>query len=212
MPAPAVPQQLEASRLVAILRHTPEAAALKTVEALLKGGVCCIEVTFNTRGVIDMLRAIGSRFGDEVLLGAGTVLDFEAAEQALEAGARFIVSPHTDVELVRTMAQRGVPSIPGAFSPSEVLNAWRAGASVIKIFPAGSVGASYVKDLLGPFNGFKLLPTGGIDLENAAGFMHAGAWGLGIGSSLVDTRLIEVGQFEEITRRAAAFSRIVHSQ
>jgi 2-dehydro-3-deoxyphosphogluconate aldolase/(4S)-4-hydroxy-2-oxoglutarate aldolase len=203
---PAVPDQLERSRVVAIMRHTDPAAALRTVEALVAGGVCAIEVTFNSRGVLDMLESIHREFGDGVLLGAGTVLDLDSANQALVSGARFIVSPHTDPDLVSTLAERNVPCLPGAFTATEVLTAWRSGAAVVKLFPAGSAGVSYLKDLRGPLNDIPLLPTGGVTLDNAATFMAAGAWGLGIGSALVDTRLVDAGDFAEITRRAHGFA------
>jgi 2-dehydro-3-deoxyphosphogluconate aldolase/(4S)-4-hydroxy-2-oxoglutarate aldolase len=206
---PESPQQLEASRLVAIMRHTEPSAAIRTVEALLDGGVCVIEVTFNSRGVLDMLREVGAAFGPRVLLGAGTVLDTDAAQQALQAGATFIVSPHTDPQLVGWLAERGVPTIPGALTATEVLSAWQAGASVVKLFPAGSVGVGYLKDLRGPLNEVPLLPTGGVSVDNAAEFVRAGAWGLGVGGALVDARLVAAGQFEEITRRARAFSEAV---
>jgi 2-dehydro-3-deoxyphosphogluconate aldolase/(4S)-4-hydroxy-2-oxoglutarate aldolase len=206
---PAIPAPLAQSRLVAIMRHTEPSAAIHTVEALLEGGVCAVEVTFNSRGVLDMLRSIGAHFGERVLLGAGTVLDLAAAEQALEAGARFIVSPHTDVGLVRTLAGRGVPTIPGALTATEVVSAWQAGASMVKLFPAGSVGIGYLKDLRGPLNDIPLLPTGGVTLQNAAEFMRAGAWGLGVGSALVDTHLVASGDFAELTRRARGFAQAV---
>ncbi|MBV9172587.1 MAG: bifunctional 4-hydroxy-2-oxoglutarate aldolase/2-dehydro-3-deoxy-phosphogluconate aldolase [Chloroflexi bacterium] len=207
MKRPSVPDQLEQSRVVAIMRHTDPSAAVKTVEALLKGGVCAIEVTFNSRGVLEMIRDIDARFGNGVLLGAGTVLSRDAAEQALQAGAKFIVSPHTDAQLVCAMADRGVPCIPGALTATEIVTAWNAGASVVKLFPAASVGIGYLKDMRGPLNDIPLLPTGGISLDNAAEFMRAGAWGLGIGSSLVDSKLIAAGDFAEITRRARGFSQ-----
>jgi len=203
-----VPAALEQSRVVAILRRTEAALAVETAEALLRGGISVIEVTLNTPGALDMLRAMRDSVGDRAVLGAGTVLDIAAADEALAAGAAFIVSPHTDTELVREMAARGVVCIPGALTPSEVLSAWRAGASVVKLFPAGPVGAGYLKDLRGPLADIPLLPTGGVTLDNAATFIAAGAWGLGLGSALVAPDLVASGRFDELTRRAAAFARI----
>jgi 2-dehydro-3-deoxyphosphogluconate aldolase/(4S)-4-hydroxy-2-oxoglutarate aldolase len=203
---PPVPEALERSRLIAILRHTRPDLVVRTVDALLDGGVCAIEVTFNSRGVLEMLAAINEHFGERVLLGAGTVLDQVSADQALEAGARFIVSPHTDVGLVKHLAQQGVPTIPGAFTASEVLAAWRAGASIVKVFPAGSVGPAYIKDLRGPLGDIPLLPTGGVTEDNAAAFMRAGAWGLAVGSALVDPRLVDDGDWDELGRRTRAFA------
>jgi 2-dehydro-3-deoxyphosphogluconate aldolase/(4S)-4-hydroxy-2-oxoglutarate aldolase len=202
---PPVPDALERSRLIAILRHTRPDRAVRAVQTLVECGVCAIEVTFNSRGVLDMLAAINAHFGEHVLLGAGTVLDIESAEHALRAGARFIVSPNTDVSLVEWLAQRAVPTIPGAFTASEVLTAWRAGASIVKVFPAGSVGPAYIKDLRGPLGDIPLLPTGGVTEGNAAEFMRAGAWGLAVGSALVDPRLVDSEDWTELGRRARAF-------
>jgi 2-dehydro-3-deoxyphosphogluconate aldolase / (4S)-4-hydroxy-2-oxoglutarate aldolase len=204
----AVPAALAETRVVAILRHTQPELAVPTVDALLAGGVRAIEVTFNSAGVLDMLRAIQREFGDRVLLGAGTVLDLESAEAALELGARYIVSPHVDAELVSALAGRGVPCIPGALSPTEVLTAWRAGASVVKVFPAGSVGAGFIKDLRGPLGHIPLLPTGGVTLDNAGSFIAAGAWGLGMGSALVDAQLVSQRRFGELEARARQFAQI----
>ena len=205
MARPAVPAALEETRIVAILRRTEAARALDTARAILAGGVRAIEVTCDSPGVMEMIRAISETFGGEMLVGAGTVLDVETAEAALAAGATYIVSPHTDPSLITAMAQRGVPCVPGAFTPSEALIAWRAGASLVKLFPAGGVGPSYLKDLRGPLRQIPFLPTGGITLDNAGAFIAAGAWGLGIGSALVDQPLIDAGRFDELTRRAAGF-------
>src|SRR5712691_488458 len=120
-----IPAALEESRVVAILRRTEARLAVETAEALLRGGIAVIEVTLNTSGALEMLRAMRDAVGDRAVLGAGTVLDIAAADAALQAGAQFIVSPHTDTELVREMSTRGVACIPGAFSPTEVLSAWR---------------------------------------------------------------------------------------
>ena len=170
---------------MAILRRTEASAAVGMAEALLAGGVDTLEVTCDSPGVLSMIHAIASALGDRVLLGAGTVLDAPTAQSALDAGARFLVSPHTDADLVRSFTSRGTPWIPGAFTATEVLTAWRAGASLVKLFPAGSVGPAYIKDLRGPLREVPLLPTGGVTIDNAGSFLDAGAWGLGMGSALV---------------------------
>ena len=206
MSRPLVPTLLAETRLIAILRHTPPQRALRTVEALAKAGVCAIEVTFNSRGVLEMLAAIRDAFGDRVLLGAGTVLDLASADQAIDAGASFVVSPHLDPALVSCLAERDVPVIPGAFTSTEVLSAWRAGASIVKVFPVGSVGPAYIKDLRGPLADIPLLPTGGVTEDNAADFMRAGAWGLAVGSALVDPRLVDAEGWDELERRAGVFA------
>ncbi len=202
---PSIPDLLTDTRIVAILRRTDAAQAVATAEAIYAGGVRAIEVTCDSDGVFEMIRAIGDAFGDRMLVGAGTVLDLATADRALAAGARYVVSPHTDPALIGAMAQRGIPCVPGAFTASEVLTAWRAGAVLVKLFPAGPVGPGYIKDLRGPLRQIPLLPTGGVTLDNAGDFIAAGAWGLGIGSALVDGPLVAAGRFDELTRRAAGF-------
>jgi 2-dehydro-3-deoxyphosphogluconate aldolase / (4S)-4-hydroxy-2-oxoglutarate aldolase len=206
---PEIPARLQASRIVAILRRTDSSAAVATAEALLAGGIDTLEVTCDSPGVLDMIRAIDAALGERVLIGAGTVLEASTARAALDAGARFLVSPHLDIDLVRGFAEQGIPWIPGAFSATEVLGAWRAGAIVIKVFPAGSVGPGYIRDLLGPFKSMPLLPTGGVTLDNARSFLEAGAWGLGMGSALVDRELIAAARFDELEDRARRLTRIV---
>lgn len=206
---PLLPSVLEASRIVAILRRTDAHAAVATAEALADGGIPTLEVTCDSPGAMDMMRAISSALGERVLLGAGTVLDDATVQQAVAAGARFLVSPHVDPDLVRSFAEAGVPWIPGAFTPTEVLAAWRAGAVLVKLFPAGSVGPGYVKDVLGPLRHIPLLPTGGVTLDNAASFLQAGAWGLGMGSALVAPELVSTGRFDELERRARRLTGIV---
>jgi len=202
---PEIPSRLQTSRVVAILRRTESSAAVGMASALLAGGIDTLEVTCDSPGVLDMIRAISAALDDRVLLGAGTVLDAQTAQAALDAGAKFLVSPHTDLDLVTEFTSRGVPWIPGAFTATEVLTAWRAGASVVKLFPAGSVGPAYVKDLRGPLREVPLLPTGGVTLQNARGFLDAGAWGLGMGSALVDPRLT----LDQLEARARELHEIV---
>jgi 2-dehydro-3-deoxyphosphogluconate aldolase/(4S)-4-hydroxy-2-oxoglutarate aldolase len=204
-----IPAELEAARVVAILRRTDASSAVETARALVAGGVRCLEVTFDSPGVLDMLAAIGAALGDQVLLGAGTVLDRAAADAALAAGARFLVSPHFDVDLVRPLAERGVVWLPGALTPTEILAAWRAGAAAVKVFPAGGLGPGYLKDVLAPLRGIRLVPTGGVDADNAAAFIRAGAWGLGVGSALVDQQLVAERRFDELTARAQRLTSAV---
>ncbi len=202
---PAIPAALEETRVVAILRRTDATRAIETARAILAGGVRAIEVTCDSAGVLEMIGAISKEFGDQMLVGAGTVLDIETAEAALAAGATYIVSPHTNPALIGAMAARGVPCVPGAFTATEALTAWQAGATLVKLFPVGPTGPGYLKDLLGPLRQIPFLPTGGVTLDNAASFIAAGAWGLGIGSALVDGPLVAAGRFDELTRRAAGF-------
>jgi 2-dehydro-3-deoxyphosphogluconate aldolase/(4S)-4-hydroxy-2-oxoglutarate aldolase len=206
---PRIPERLEQSRIVAIMRRIDEHAAVATAEALVRGGIPTLEVTCDSPGALDMIRVISRELGERAFVGAGTVLDEATAREAMHAGARFLVSPHLDADLVRSFAERDVAWIPGAFTPTEILNAWRAGAVLIKVFPAGPVGPGYIKDVLGPLRDVPLLPTGGVSLDNAADFLRAGAWGLGMGSALVDNRLVLAGDFDEIEDRARRLSRLV---
>jgi 2-dehydro-3-deoxyphosphogluconate aldolase/(4S)-4-hydroxy-2-oxoglutarate aldolase len=204
-----IPALLENSRVVAIMRRTDSSAAVETARALVAGGVRCLEVTFDSPGVLEMIGAINAELSDQVLLGAGTVLDRQAAEAALAAGARFLVSPHCDIDLVRPLAERGVVWLPGAMTPTEILAGWRAGAAAVKVFPAGGLGPAYLKDVLAPLRGIRLMPTGGVNAENAGAFMRAGAFGLGVGSALVDPKLVAERRFAELTDRAARLTQAV---
>lgn len=205
---PPVPALLEETRVIAILRHTEPALAVATVEALVAGGVRAVEVTLNSEGAFEMLRSIGSALGDRILLGAGTVMNLADAEAAIAAGARFIVSPDSDTALIEAMARQGIPCVPGAFTASEVVRAWRAGASLVKIFPAGAIGPALVRDLRGPLGHVRMVPTGGVTLDNARAFFDAGAWGLAVGGALVDATAVAERRFDELTRRASALVSI----
>jgi 2-dehydro-3-deoxyphosphogluconate aldolase/(4S)-4-hydroxy-2-oxoglutarate aldolase len=174
--------------VVAIGRYVAQSKVRATVEALAAGGVRALELTLN-EPEDDALRAIeaAARVGPElgVEIGAGTVLSIEAAGRALNAGATFLVMPHLDVELVRWAAERAIPALPGCATPTEVLSAWRAGAAAVKVFPASSLGPSFVRECRGPFPGLPLLPTGGVNLDNTPAFIAAGAIGVGLGGWLL---------------------------
>jgi len=203
--------RLVESGVIAIMRHTEAALAKRTVKALLAGGVTAIEVTMNTAGALEMIRGLAGEFGEAILLGAGTVLNTAAAEQALAAGARFVVAPTTDLKVIALCNGRQVPVIPGAFTPTEILLAWESGADLVKLFPAGPVGPRYIRDLRGPFPDIPLVPTGGVSLENAADFIRAGATALGIGTALVDRHLVAAQRFADLTERARAFVAAVRA-
>ncbi|HEY3080818.1 MAG TPA: bifunctional 4-hydroxy-2-oxoglutarate aldolase/2-dehydro-3-deoxy-phosphogluconate aldolase [Chloroflexota bacterium] len=204
MPDPIVQRVFDAG-IVAILRRTEAALAVETAEALLAGGVSVVEVTLNTPDAEEMLRTLSERVGDRMLIGAGTVLTALDARRALGAGARFIVSPHTDADVIAAARRAAAPVIPGAFTPTEIVRAWQLGASIIKVFPVGSVGPRYLRDVLAPLTDIPLLPTGGVTLDNAAEFIRAGARGLGLGADLVPPRAVADRDFGRITERARAF-------
>jgi 2-dehydro-3-deoxyphosphogluconate aldolase/(4S)-4-hydroxy-2-oxoglutarate aldolase len=191
--------------IVAIMRRTEASLAVETAEALLEGGVSVVEVTLNTTGALDMLEQLASRIGDRMVIGAGTVMSADEVRRALGAGAQFVVSPHTDQAVIEAARAADAPALPGAFTPTEIVRAWQLGASVVKVFPVGSVGPRYLRDVLAPLTDIPLLPTGGVTLENATDFIRAGARGLGLGSDLVSPKAIASRDFGALTARARAF-------
>ncbi len=185
---PAIPALVRSSRVIAIGRNIAAADAPRIGEALVAGGVHVMELTLNDPEA-DALAAIAAlaRVADDLdaLVGAGTVLSIEAAQRAIDAGARFIVSPHTDHEQIAWCAEQGVPCFPGALSPTEIEAAWSAGASAVKLFPAAAVGPGYLKQIAGPFPDIPLVPTGGVSAENAGDWIAAGGVAVGMGSWLI---------------------------
>jgi 2-dehydro-3-deoxyphosphogluconate aldolase/(4S)-4-hydroxy-2-oxoglutarate aldolase len=171
-------------KIVAILRGCEPERVPDIAEALAKGGVRLLEITLNSRDAFKVIRQIASTMGDRMLVGAGTVTTPGEAEIAIDAGARFILSPAFDPDTIRVTKELGAVSIPGAFTATEILAAWRNGADIVKVFPA-SVGASYFRDLRGPLPQIRLMPTGGVNLHNIREFRAAGAVAYGIGSALV---------------------------
>jgi 2-dehydro-3-deoxyphosphogluconate aldolase/(4S)-4-hydroxy-2-oxoglutarate aldolase len=211
-PAPtkdALLERMKAAGVVAIMRHTEASLAIEAADALLRGGVEVVEVTLNTAGATTMIRDLVAHFGDRMVIGAGTVLSPNGVNQALAAGARFVVAPNTDAKVIALCNQRGIPVLPGAFTPSEVVSAWQLGADLVKVFPVSSVGPRYLRDLRGPLPHIPLVPTGGVTAENAADFIRSGAAALGAGSDLVDKAVVDRRDFAELERRARAFSDAV---
>jgi 2-dehydro-3-deoxyphosphogluconate aldolase/(4S)-4-hydroxy-2-oxoglutarate aldolase len=177
-------EQILRYKIVAILRGCEPLRVPIIVGALAESGVRLLEITLNSPGAIDLIRCVSETMGDRLLVGAGTVLTPAEAEMAIDAGARFILSPSLDIETIQVTKEMGAVSIPGAFTATEVLAAWRNGGDIVKVFPA-SVGASYIKDLRGPLPQIRLMPTGGVNLQNIREFRAAGAVAYGIGSALV---------------------------
>ncbi len=182
---PGVPAAIRTTRLVAIGRNLDPSSLSAVAEALVEGGVRAFELTLNTDAALDGIAALSKSWKpDQLLVGAGTVLDEDHARRAVEAGATFLVTPHLDPSLVRWAADRGIPCMPGAFSPTEVLTAWRAGAAAVKVFPASVLGPAYVREMRGPLPAIPLVPTGGVTIDNARAFIAAGALAVGMGSWL----------------------------
>lgn len=186
-PRPAIPAGIIAAGVVAIARRPAADALDATVDALIEGGIGAFELTLNEpeAAALDALGvAVRRAEGSTLAVGAGTVLTIEAAQRALDAGATFLVSPHIDIDLVAWAAAHGIPILPGAATPTEVLAAWRAGAAAVKAFPASTLGPNFIRELRGPFPDIPILPTGGVTAANAGEFVEAGAIAVGIGSWL----------------------------
>lgn len=197
---------IERVGLIPVLRAKSSAQAHAVVEAMLAGGVTVVEVTMTVPGAVDLLRELKTRYGDKVLLGSGTVTTAAQAQATIAAGAEFVVSPSMHPEVIAATKAAGKVSIPGALTPTEAITAWNAGADYVKIFPCSALGgATYLKSLLAPFPHFRLIPTGGVTLKSAEGFLKAGARALGVGSDLVNLAAIEAGRPETITETARAY-------
>jgi len=195
-------ERIEACRIIAIIRANSANELIEAAAAIHAGGVDVIEVTMTTPNALQVISDVAAAYGDAVLVGAGSVLDAETARAVMLAGAEFIVSPVTKPAVIEICNRYSKVVIPGAFTPTEILAAWEAGADYVKVFPSSGVGAAYIKDVKPPLPHIPLVPTGGINAENAAEFMSAGATALGVGSALVNNKLIEAGAFAGLTERA----------
>ncbi len=195
--------------IVAVVRSESSESLVKVVRALAEGGVTAAEVTFTVPDALDVIRRVRAEIGDQIILGAGTVLDPETARAAILAGAEYIVSPVVNLDVIRLCRRYDRAVMPGAFTPTEVLSAWEAGADIVKVFPAEVGGPGYLKALRGPLPQIRLMPTGGVDLTTALAFLKAGACCLGVGSSLVDPKAIASNDFNRIRDLAAQYAAIV---
>jgi 2-dehydro-3-deoxyphosphogluconate aldolase/(4S)-4-hydroxy-2-oxoglutarate aldolase len=195
--------------VVAVVRAESGEALVKVVEALAEGGVTAAEITFTVPDALDVIRDARKALGDAVVLGAGTVLDPETARAAILAGAEYLVSPTVNLDVIRLARRYDKAMMPGAFTPTEILTAWEAGADVVKVFPADVGGPSYLKAIRGPLPQIRLMPTGGVDLTTAAAFLKAGACCLGVGGTLVEPAAVAAGDFARIRELASKFAAIV---
>jgi 2-dehydro-3-deoxyphosphogluconate aldolase/(4S)-4-hydroxy-2-oxoglutarate aldolase len=195
-------EALLAAKIVAVVRMKDAARLAGTAAALRRGGVTAIEITMTVPGAVDIIREMARAKTPGALIGAGTVLDEGTATEVIAAGADFVVSPITDLDMIRACREAGVVVAPGAFTPTEIVAAWRAGADIVKIFPATSLGPQFVRDLRGPLPQIRLMPTGGVTVENARAFLAAGAACVGIGTALVDAKAVEAGDWDGLAARA----------
>ncbi|WP_019535389.1 bifunctional 4-hydroxy-2-oxoglutarate aldolase/2-dehydro-3-deoxy-phosphogluconate aldolase [Paenibacillus ginsengihumi] len=194
---------LESVRVIAIVRGVEEKHIAGVAQALLDGGVPVMEVTLNTEGALGMIGRLQEAFGDRMFIGAGTVLDAEDARQALDAGASYLVTPNMDEEVIRLAAGRDVPIFPGAMTPTEIVKAWKAGATAVKVFPSASLGIAYMKELLAPLNRIPLMAVGGVTEDNIGEYLRIGCYGVGIGGSLVNLKEIAAGNYDWVRDKAA---------
>lgn len=194
--------------IIPVVRAKSTDDALRIADFIREGGINTIEITMTVPGAINVMQRLTEESGDEVLLGAGTVLDAETARCSILAGAEYIVSPCLNKDLIKMCKRYSKIAIPGAMTPTEILNAWEMGADIVKVFPAAQLGGpAYIKALKAPLPQILLDPTGGVSLDNVAEFMKAGAACVSVGSSLVDKRAVAEGKFEIITQRAKQFVR-----
>ena len=194
--------EVERLGVVAIIRMPDPAALRAVVDALAEGGVRALEVTMTVPRAIELIKEIAPTLPADFLFGAGTLLDPDTVHRAVDAGAQFIVSPVFRPEVIKAAHEDGVAVMPGCFTPTEILSAWEMGADVIKVFPATSVGPGYLKDIRGPLPQIKLMPTGGVSIDNVGDWLRAGAVAVGVGSAIVDTKAIAAKQFNVIADNA----------
>src|SRR5437870_5808479 len=195
--------------IVAVVRSPDGEQLVEVARALADGGVTVVEITMSVPDALDVVRRVRKALGDRVLLGAGTVLDAETGRAALLAGAEYLVAPTLNLDVIRLCRRYDKLVMPGAFTPTEILTAWEAGADVVKVFPADVVGPAFFKALRGPLPQVRLMPTGGVDLTTAAAFLKAGACCLGVGGQLVEPRAVAEGNFDRIRDLARQYVAIV---
>jgi Entner-Doudoroff aldolase len=199
-------ERIESGRIVAILRGDFGGREIEIVDALVESGITAVETTLNSPGAFDSINSLAARFGSRIAVGAGTVLRPEEVERAAGAGARFIVSPNLNTKVIEITKRLGLVSLPGCFTPSEILEALGAGADAVKLFPAQSLGPGFIRAMRGPAPNVRMLPTGGVTPEAASRYIDAGAWALGVGSELIGKDVMNDDGFASLRRRASDFA------
>lgn len=197
---------IKAVAIVPVIRTSDADSALAAVEALREGGIDCFEITMTVDNALKAIESVADRYGESVLLGAGTVLDPETARACMLAGAQFFVTPSLNTKTIELARRYSRPIFPGGLTPTEVLTAWEAGADGVKVFPANAVGgAKYIKALKAPFPQIELVPTGGVNLETIGDFLLAGSAAVGVGGELIDAKSVAEGNYQAITDKARRF-------
>jgi 2-dehydro-3-deoxyphosphogluconate aldolase/(4S)-4-hydroxy-2-oxoglutarate aldolase len=196
--------------LIPVIRVTSASEAMDVADAIKEGGVSLIEITMSVQGAIDVIKELAQKYKDEIIMGAGTILDPETGRAALLAGAQFIVSPTLNLDLIQLAHRYSAVVIPGAMTPTEILTAWNAGADMVKVFPSAQLGGpEYIKAIRGPLPQILLVPTGGVNLQNAGAFIKAGAIALGVGGELIDKKAIKEKKFHIITENTRVFLKTI---
>jgi 2-dehydro-3-deoxyphosphogluconate aldolase/(4S)-4-hydroxy-2-oxoglutarate aldolase len=204
-------RQVLDSGIVAVVRAPDNRNLIEVVGALADGGVTVVEITLSVPNALEVVRDVRRALGDRVLLGAGTILDAETGRAALLAGAEYLVSPSLNLDVIRLCNRYDKLVMPGAFTPTEILTAWEAGADIVKVFPAEVVGPAFFKALRGPLPHVRLMPTGGVDLNTAGAFLKAGACCLGVGGQLVEPRAVAARDFARLTDLARQYIAAVRA-
>jgi 2-dehydro-3-deoxyphosphogluconate aldolase / (4S)-4-hydroxy-2-oxoglutarate aldolase len=202
-------EQLKQAKIIAILRGISEETAAPIAQALADGGIIFLEVTLNTEGALDMIRRIKAAFGHKLRIGAGTVLNLSMAKEAVAAGAEYILSPNLNEAVIYYGQEQGIDVWPGTMTPTEIVRAYEAGAPAVKVFPMGSLGLSYLKEIRAPLNHIPMIATGGVDLHNINEFLDAGAIAVGLGGNLVDKKQVQAGNYAAVEQRARTFVKQV---
>lgn len=196
--------------MIPVVRAESAEMARRAAVAIRAGGISILEITMTVPGAVRIIRELSEEAGSGALIGAGTVLNPKAARECIEAGAQFIVSPALNLETIAYCRQMEIVVMPGALTPTEIVNAWSVGADFVKVFPAGAVGGpAYIRSLKGPMPEIKLVPTGGVSLANAAAFIEAGAEAVGVGGELVDLKALREGRDSDVTERARQLAESV---
>jgi 2-dehydro-3-deoxyphosphogluconate aldolase / (4S)-4-hydroxy-2-oxoglutarate aldolase len=207
----AITAAVERAGVVAVIRIKEPRRLRAVVDALSEGGLTALEVTMSVPGAVELIAELAPTMPDGFLLGAGTVTDSDTARRVIDAGARFVVSPIFRRDVIEACHIRDVPVMPGCFSPTEILEAWEAGADIVKVFPATALGPGYIKDIRGPLPQVKLMPTGGVTLDNAGDWIRAGAVAVGVGTALTDAKAIAAGDYATLRANAERIVRNVRA-
>lgn len=206
MNKPEVLQRINEVGVIPVVRAASPEEAIQVIEAIKTGGLAILEITMTVPRAVKVIEEVANRYADEVLVGAGTVLDAETARNCILAGASFIVSPSLNIRTIELCQRYSIAVFPGALTPTEVVTAWQAGADAVKVFPCGAVGgAKYLASLKAPLPRIEMIPTGGVSLATAASFIAAGAFALGVGADLVDLAAIRSGEPEKVAQAAGAY-------